>query len=192
MKRKKSAKLALIALLLNLALSAQPMEKITFYDLKASDKAESIDYYFQEEKKIFLTPLEINMEMEANEPGNILLIFSKDTARQSTLKDSFVIRFASIQEEEKFRVFLQVQKCFKENEVCSEIKKNIIKIDTEKNKILKEILSKNKGKDPSTTIKFDILIEKKEIKIIYSRNIIFSEAIDTEDVFGKFAYFQLE
>ena len=48
MKRKKISKLTLISLLLNLALSAQPMEKITFYDLKASDKAESIDYYFQE------------------------------------------------------------------------------------------------------------------------------------------------
>ena len=185
----------ILHLTLSTNISTKEMEKVTFSHLKASLKEKSFYYFFNEEKKINISNVEINIEIEASQNGNLSLIFSKDNAQyESNPKDSLVIRVASIQEEEKSNIFLQVQKCFNKSEICSEDKKNIIRIEpiqreTEKNP--KEILSMNKG-EYLTNIKLDIIIDSKEIKILYARNAIFSDFFDTNKIFGNSAYFQLK
>lgn len=128
------------------------------------------------------------MELDTKDSLSTSLILSKDTHKMGlNIQKALDIRF-SLSKEDKKTNFFQVQKCFKENEKCSEDKSNKIQID---------LTNQKKSEEPKESplkniVKFEILINENEIKIFHYKRTIFSESIHLINLIGNDAYIYLE
>ena len=168
------------------------MKMISFSNPTISSRQNSA-YYFNGEK-IFTTHLKINLEIEVKESVQTSLILSNSGPKLGlNIQNALIVNIIPFKEN-KTKVFIKVQKKYQENDEFSDGKERIIKIDLpnqEKLKDSKQYLTKGK-ESQSISIKLEVLIEKNEMKIIYSKFIIFSELIDFDKLLGNYSYIHLE
>ena len=140
------------------------------------------------------SPLEINMEIEIKEPFHASLFLSKANPIFGLKPKKFLKVTISFFKKDKSKIYLQFQKTSTENDIHLGVKDKMIKIELpiqEKMKNPTEIPDKKKDLQYSS-IKLSFLIEKNEIKILHSKDVVFSEFIDTEKLFGNYVYILLE
>ena len=158
---------------------------ITFSNLDTSIQEKSI-YYFHKEK-IMASPLEINMEIEIKEPVHASLILSKiNPIFELKTEESLKISIDS-SKKNKSKIYLRFQKTSGQNEILLGAKDKMIEIE-----LTIEENANNLNEISYFSIKLSFLIEKNEIKILYSKNVIYSGFIDTRKLFGNYVYILLE
>ena len=169
------------------------MNEISFSDLAASIQEKSTLYFYKD--KILASPLEINMEMEIKESIHASLILSKANPKFFGFKNKGFLEIGidSIKED-KSKIRLNVKKTSKKNAANSYDKEKIIRLDAS---VQKKMGDPNKIPDKKeelhhSSIKLVIRIEKNEIKILYSKAVVFSEPIDIQKDLGAFVYVLLE
>ena len=168
-----------------IGICSRGIEKISFSNLDTYIQEKSIYYFYRE--KIMVSPIELNMEIEINEPFNASLILS-DINPISGLKTEKILKISinSSSKKDKSKIYLQIQKKSEQKEIPSGTKDKVTKIEL-------PIQDKLKNKDLQySRIKLSFFIEKNEIKILHSKVVIFREFIDTEKLFGNYAYILLE
>ena len=109
------------------------------------------------------------------------MILSKDIYKSNLKRNALALDF--IFEEEKKGILLKIEKCL--NGACSGNKDEIIAIDPTKQESQKGPNAiKETNKEVSNVMKFDIYLEKTEIKIMLSEKVIYSKKFDVENLLG--------
>ena len=123
----------------------------------------------------------MSLEIPPKEVSNISLILSKDIYKSNLKKNVLALDF--IFEEDKEGILIKIKKCL--NDACSGNKDEIITIDStiqESQKGPNAI--KETNKKVSNIMKFDIYLEKTEIKITHFEKVVYSKKFDIENLLG--------
>ena len=133
------------------------------------------------ENKIKIDHCYMSLEIPPKEVSNISLILSKDIYKSNLKKNVLALDF--IFEEDKEGILIKIKKCL--NDACSGNKDEIITIDStiqESQKGPNAI--KETNKKVSNIMKFDIYLEKTEIKITHFEKVVYSKKFDIENLLG--------
>ena len=137
--------------------------------------------FYKLENKIKINHCYMSLEILSKEVFYISLILSKHIYKSNIKKNALSLDF--IYEDESKGILLEIKKCL--NDACSGNKDEIITIDStiqESQKGPNAI--KETNKEVSNVMKFDIYLEKTEIKIMLSEKVIYSKKFDVENLLG--------
>ena len=137
--------------------------------------------FYKLENKIKINHCYMSLEILSKEVFYISLILSKHIYKSNIKKNALSLDF--IYEDESKGILLEIKKCL--NDACSGNKDEIITIDPTIQKSQKgPNANKETNKKVSNIMKFDIYLEKTEIKIMLFEKVVYSKKFDIENLLG--------
>ena len=158
---------------ISLGLCPEDMEHLNLTHFQNIKEEGSIIYFYKEKINIFPMKIYLEIDKDISEASVIISKKLKISENEEDIGNSFTMEFTK---DKKNAIFFQIQRCLKENGVCSR----------------EEYPTKIKEKYSGARVKkYEISVECDKIKLYYQNKLIYKEEVDFQKIFGETSYVQI-